>query len=166
MERLEIDKRTVNLIEVLNKAGNRKRFKLLIVGKGPLRDQVDQKIEEYHLEDRVTILDRVPFDDMWKIYRMSDYYINMSTAEIFGMAIMEAVYYGTSVAARRALGPSLTLKGLRGHCLCDSDDDIVDWICGPYPSEEELDESSAKMLAGFSWERCAKDFLKTVQASL
>lgn len=173
--RLEIDKRTVKLIEVLDRAlqreksealsGNEeaKSFRLLIVGRGPLREQVDQKIRELGLESRVTILDRVPFDDMWKIYRMSDYYINMSTAEIFGMAVMEAVYYGTSVAARRALGPNLTLKGLRGHCLCESDEAVVEWICGAYPSEEELDESSIKMLENFSWKRCADAFLSKVR---
>jgi 1,2-diacylglycerol 3-alpha-glucosyltransferase len=180
--RLETDKRTVNLIEVLDRAVHRagadraaaehggtgpeqKDFRLLIVGKGPLREQVDQKIRECGLEDRVTILDRVPFDDMWKIYRMSDYYINMSTVEIFGMAVMEAVYYGASVAARRALGPNLTLNGLSGHCLCECDEDIVEWICGPYPSDEDLDESSRKILADFSWRRCAEAFLSKIRTS-
>ena len=160
--RMEIDKRTADLIEVLHKAGDRKKFRLLLVGRGPLRPQVDQKIRECGLEDRVTILDRVPFDDMWKIYRLSDYYINMSTAEIFGMAIMEAVYYGTSVAARDALGPRLTLKGLRGHCLCESDDAVIEWICGPYPSREDLDESSRKIIADFSWKKCADEYLRII----
>ena len=160
--RMEIDKRTADLIEVLHKAGDRKKFRLLLVGRGPLRPQVDQKISEYGLEDRVKILDRVPFDDMWKIYHMSDYYINMSTAEIFGMAIMEAVYYGTSVAARKALGPSLTLRGLRGHCLCESDDAVIEWICGPYPSVEDLDESSQKIIADFSWKKCADEYLRII----
>ncbi len=167
--RMEIDKRPVDLIEVLEharkKGRERKNFRLLIVGKGPLREQVLQKIREFGLEDRVTVIDRVPFDDMWKIYRMSDYYINMSTAEIFGMAIMEAVYYGTSVAARKALGPDLTLRGLCGHCLCESDDDVVEWICGPYPSEEELDESSQRIIENFSWKRCADAFLNTIGKS-
>ena len=163
--RMEIDKRTDKLIEVLNRAKDQKKFRLLFVGKGPLRELVDQKIREYGLESRVTILDRVPFSDMWKIYRLSDYYINMSTEEIFGMAIMEAVYYGASVAARRAIGPNLTLKGLRGHCLCESDDAVVNWICGPYPSQEELDESSRRMIINFSWERCARAFLSKVQAA-
>jgi len=164
--RMEIDKRITDLIEVLNKAADRKNFRLLLVGRGPLREQVDQKIRECGLEDRVTILDRVPFDDMWKIYRLSDYYINMSTAEIFGMAIMEAVYYGTSVAARDALGPRLTLKGLRGHCLCESDDAVIEWICGPYPSREDLDESSRKIIADFSWKKCAEEYLRIINETV
>ncbi len=160
--RIEIDKRTPQLIEVLNQAKDRKKFRLLFVGKGPLREQVDQKIKEYGLEKRVLILDRVPFSDMWKIYRASDYYINMSTEEIFGMAIMEAVYYGVSVAARRAIGPNLTLHGLRGHCLCEDDQAVVNWICGPYPAAEDLEESSRKMIDTFSWKNCAGKFLDVV----
>lgn len=164
--RMEIDKRTTDLIEVLYKARDRKKFRLLLVGRGPLREQVDQKIREYGLQDRVTILDRVPFDDMWKIYRLSDYYINMSTVEIFGMAIMEAVYYGASVAARKALGPSLTLNGLRGHCLCESDDAVIEWICGPYPSGKDLDESSQKIITNFSWKKCAEEYLRIIDETV
>ena len=75
---------------------------------------------------------------------MSDYYLNMNKGEIFGMAIMEAVYYKTSVAAIRALGPSVTLKDMKGHKLCENDDEMAEWITGPYPSEKDLQESSEK----------------------
>ena len=68
---------------------------------------------------------------MWEIYEMSDYYLNMNKGEIFGMAIMEAVYYKTSVAAIRALGPSVTLKDMKGHKLCENDDEMAEWITGP-----------------------------------
>lgn len=91
---------------------------------------------------------------------MSDYYLNMNKGEIFGMAIMEAVYYKTSVAAIRALGPSVTLKDMKGHKLCENDDEMAEWITGPYPSEKDLQESSEKMAATFTWDRCADAFLQ------
>ena len=69
------------------------------------------------LEKEVKIYPNVPYEKMWEIYEMSDYYLNMNKGEIFGMAIMEAVYYKTSVAAIRALGPSVTLKDMKGHKL-------------------------------------------------
>jgi hypothetical protein len=84
--------------------------------------------------------------------------------EIFGMAIMEAMYYHASVAAIRAMGPSITLKGMRGHCLCDTDADIERWITGPYPTEEELAESAAKVVENFSWKPCAKAFVRMVES--
>ena len=44
------------------------------------------------------------------VYAVQDVSLSIGKGEIFGMAIMEAVYYCTSVAAYRAIGPSVTLK--------------------------------------------------------
>lgn len=35
----------------------------------------------------------VKYDEMWQIHYIADYFVNLRTDEIFGMAIMEAVYY-------------------------------------------------------------------------
>ena len=145
--RLEEDKRPFDLLKVFMNVRDRKKF-------------------EYGIGDEVKIFDRVPYTDMWKIYTVSDYYLNMSEVEIFGMAIMEAMYYRCSVAARRAIGPSLTLKGMRGHRLCDSDAEIEDWITGPYPPEEELAESAEKIVMDFSWRPCAKAFIQQIEAQM
>ncbi len=161
--RLEEDKRPLELLKLFNNVRDRKKFRLLIVGKGQMRGQMDEKIQEYGIADKVKILDRVPYDSMWKIYTAADYYVNMSEVEIFGMAIMEAMYYHTSVAARRAIGPSLTLKGMRGHCLCDTDADIERWITADYPSDAELTESAGKVVTDFSWNPCARAFIKQIE---
>lgn len=161
--RLEEDKRPLDLIKILADVKGKKNFKLLMVGKGALRQAVDEAVAQHGLEKDVQILDRVPYADMWKIYTAADYYLNLSEVEIFGMAIMEAMYYRTSVAAIRAMGPSLTLKGMRGHCLCDSDADIERWITAPYPSEEELAESAGKVVRDFSWRPCAEAFVREVE---
>ena len=163
VSRLEEDKRPFDLLKIFENVRGRKKFKLLIVGKGPLREEIDGKIAEMGAQDEIKIIDSVPYDNMWKIYTVSDYYINMSKREIFGMAIMEAVFYRTSVAAADAMGPSITLKGMRGHKLCMSDEEIEAWITGPYPSEEELAESAEKVVTDFSWRRTAEAFVKQVE---
>ncbi len=161
--RLEEDKRPLDLLEIFNHIKNQKKFKLLIVGKGPLRQEMDKKIAEYGIGDVVKIIDRVPYEEMWKIYTMSDYFINLNDGEIFGMAIMEAVYYETSVAACLAPGPSVTLKGMDGHCLCRDDREVEAWLTGEYPSEKDLAESSRKMIRNFNWNRCADTFAAIVE---
>ena len=162
--RLDHDKRTLDLLRIFHEVRGKKKFRLLIVGEGELRGAVDEKIAEYGIGDEVTILDRVPYEDMWKIYVLSDYYLNLSRTEIFGMAIMEAVYYHTSVAAVKAIGPSLTLKGKKGHRLCETDAEIIDWILGAYPAEQDLRESAEKIIREFSWERTASAFIGLVEA--
>ena len=97
------------------------------------------------------------------VHAVQDVSLLIGKGEIFGMAIMEAVYYCTSVAAYRAIGPSVTLKDMKGHALCDDDDVIAQWLLAPYPSRQELEESAAKVARDFSWERCARAFLDIVQ---
>ena len=160
--RLDHDKRTMDLLRLFHDVRGKKKFRLLIVGEGELREAVDQKIRAYGIEGEVTILDRVPYEDMWKVYTIADYYLNLSRTEIFGMAIMEAVYYQTSVAAIQAIGPSLTLKGKRGHRLCETDEQIEEWILGDYPPQEALAESGEKIIREFSWDVTAKAFLQKV----
>ena len=161
--RLEPEKRPLELLEMLYRMKDRKRFRLLLVGEGILRQDVDRKIEEYGMENEVKIFDRVPYGEMWKIYTASDYFVNMNRSEIFGMAVMEAVYYETSVAAIKAPGPSITLDGMEGHCLCRDDQEIEQWLTGKYPPEEVLTESAEKMEKKFSWNRCADTFIAIVE---
>ena len=161
--RLEEDKRPLELLQLFRNIQDKKKFRLLIVGKGPMRAQMDEKIRAYGIENKVKILDRVPYEDMWKIYTAADYYVNMSKVEIFGMAIMEAMYYHTSVAAIKAIGPSMTLKGMRGHALCETDADIERFLIAPHPDEEALRESAEKVVENFSWKPCAQAFIRQIE---
>ncbi len=163
VSRLEEEKRPLDLIEIFTHIKDRKKFRLLLIGEGVLRQEVDKKIAENHLSDVVKIIDRVPYEEMWKIYTISDYFINLCKGEIFGMAIMEAVYYDTSVAAVIARGPSITLEDMGGHCLCRDDNEIEQWLTAEYPSESVLKESSEKMIRKFSWDKCADLFAAIVQ---
>lgn len=160
VSRLSWEKRPLELIDLFLQVKGKKKFKLIIVGNGPLEEELNEKIRKNGLEKEVKIYPNVSYEKMWEIYEMSDYYLNMNKGEIFGMAIMEAVYYKTSVAAIRALGPSVTLKDMKGHKLCENDDEMAEWITGPYPSEKDLQESSEKMASTFTWDRCADAFLQ------
>lgn len=163
VSRLEDEKRPLDLIEIFTHIKDKKKFRLLLIGEGVLRQEVDKKIAENHLSDVVKIIDRVPYEEMWKVYTISDYFINLCKGEIFGMAIMEAVYYEASVAAVIARGPLITLKDMSGHCLCRDDKEIEKWLTAEYPSESILKESSEKMIRKFSWDRCADAFAAIVK---
>lgn len=160
--RMEAEKRPLELLELFARLHGNGPFRLLLVGDGPLGSAADRKIQELGLERAVLRLRRVPYPDMWKLYRVSDYFVNMNRGEIFGMAVMEAVYYGVSVAAIAAPGPSVTLAGLEGHCLCQTEDAIARWILGPRPTAEQLERSSRRLTERFTWDRCAQAFTHLV----
>lgn len=71
--------------------------------------------------------------------------------------------YCTSVAAINALGPSVTLKDMEGHKICNTDEELAQWLAAPYPSRDVLEQSAAKMARTFTWERCARAFLQIVE---
>lgn len=164
VSRLSPEKRPLELIDIFMKVRSEKRFRLIIVGNGKLYEPLKAKIDDCGVEDEVRIYENVPYEDMWEIYVMSDYYLNLNKGEIFGMAIMESVYYCTSVAAINALGPSVTLKGMKGHKICNTDKELAEWLSAPYPSREVLEESADKMAKTFTWERCAKAFVAKVSS--
>jgi len=161
--RLEEEKRPLELLDIFDRVKDRKPFKLLLVGEGPLEAEVEKKIQTLGLTEQVKRIRRVPYQDIWQIYAISDYFVNLSPGEIFGMAIMEAVYYRCSVAATVAPGPTQILGGLQGHCVCQDDRQIEDWLCGAYPSQEELAASAETLCQRFSWDHCADTFLSIVQ---
>lgn len=162
--RLEAEKRPLELVEMFGRIQQEKKFRLLIVGEGTLRGALDDKIRELGLQEKVKVIPRVPYEKMWELYTLSDYFLNLNRGEIFGMAVMEAVYYCASVAASDALGPRTTLNGMKGHIVCRDDNQMETWLKGPYPSDAELMESSEKMIRQFSWNRCAEVFLQLAEA--
>ncbi|MDO4960870.1 MAG: glycosyltransferase [Eubacteriales bacterium] len=164
VSRLEHEKRPLELLDIFDRIKDKKKFKLIIVGKGSLVDEVKAKAERI-APGSVRVLSGVPYNEMWKIYTMSDYYVNMSIYEIFGMAIMEAVYYCASVAAITAPGPRITLKDMKGHKICETDEEIEEWLLKDHPDESVLKASSEKMLRDFSWRRCAEAFVGIVNSS-
>lgn len=159
--RMETEKRPFDMLSIFRDIRDRKSFRLLFVGEGPLKAELEKKIEENGLSNDVKMIDRVPYSDIWKLYTMSDYFICLNKNEIFGMAIMEAIYYETSVAALiSAPGPRLILKDMKGHRLCTDDNEIEAWFSGGYPRKDELKESSDMITEKFEWDRCAEAFLE------
>ena len=165
VSRLSFEKRPLELVDLFSRIRGKKPFRLIIVGDGEEKEALKEKIRSYGLEKEVRLYEQVPYEQMWEIYRISDYYLNMNQGEIFGMAVMEAVYYGVSVAAADAPGPRITLKGMKGHKICASDKEMEDWVLEPYPSEKDLKESAEKMAESFTWDTCANAFLRVIRGS-
>ena len=51
--------------------------------------------------------------------------MNLNTHEIFGMAILEAMYYENVVVALRAPGPELIIENERTGYLCEDEESLI-----------------------------------------
>lgn len=101
------------------------KLRLCMIGTGELENEVKAAVADAGIGDAVTLLSRVPNQEIWEFYRMSCCYVNLNRHEIYGMAILEAMYYECPVVAFHAPGPDFLLDG--GCCgrLCGSDEDML-----------------------------------------
>ncbi len=111
-------------MDIYREVRRQKPCKLLLVGEGIQSDELKARIAACEWAADIILIDRIPNDQIWKIYAAADYFVNLCRTEIFGMAILEAMYYEVSVAALVAPGPSVTLQDMPGHKLCRDYEDV------------------------------------------
>lgn len=129
--------------------------RLLMVGDGYMLGDVRKMVQELNLNDCVKIIPKVPYEDMWKIHYIADCFVNLCRREIFGMALLEAAFYETQIAAYHAAGPDAILTGAKGHYLCDTPDEIIKALVSKETYKKEIHEFSEKMLSIYTWATCA-----------
>lgn len=121
--RMTAEKQPLKMIELFKRIYEYDdQYRLLMVGQGELSEAAETAIKRSGLNSVVSIHKKVPNDKMWELYRLSECYVNLNTHEIFGMAILEAMYYESTVIALDAPGPSFIIEnGVSGY-VCDTDD--------------------------------------------
>lgn len=151
-------------------------LRLCMIGTGELEDAVKAAVADAKLTEAVTLLPRVSNKDMWEFYRMSCCYINLNHHEIYGMAILEAMYYECPVAAIHAPGPDFILGSGRFGRLCSSKDELFSAILALSTSSDAgggvnssvitntgspdsvTAAARSRVLSEFLWERCLPEF--------
>lgn len=152
--RLIEEKQPVRMIEIfaeiLKVDAN---YKLLMVGSGELRETVNAKIKELGIQNKVQILEQIPNSDIWELYRFSEAFINLNQQEIFGMAILEAMYYGCKVVAWKAPGPNYIItENKTGYLVSNNAQMIEDIVNGKDVSKA----SHQKIVNEFTWDNMAE----------
>jgi len=116
-------------------------LRLVMVGRGPLRNVVEQKIDSLGLKGSISIIDFIPNSEIPNIYRASDCFVLPSLNEGLPRTILEAMACGIPV-------------------VCTKLPQLVDIVrsCGllvPSRDPESLADAVAKILSN---ERLAKRF--------
>ncbi len=147
------EKRPLQMIELfadILKSG--KTCKLLMVGTGPLENEVENAIEQYGIGEHIKRIDKIPNSDIWELYRIAEAFVNLNQQEIFGMAILEAMYYGCKVVAWKAPGPNLIIKDKITGNLVNSEEEAIEAIF----DEHEVGEAAhERIVKEFTWNTMA-----------
>jgi 1,2-diacylglycerol 3-alpha-glucosyltransferase len=129
-------------------------YRLLMVGNGELKSNVITAIDTFKIKNKVQLIDQIPNSEVWKLYRMSDVFVNLNQQEIFGMAILEAMYYACKVVAWKAPGPSLIVENGKSGWIVESNQETIEKIKDvTYLG----DEAHNRVINKFMWDSTAKE---------
>lgn len=123
-------------------------------------DKFRNRIQGEGLSNRFTFLPRVPNIQIHKYYRAVDFVVNFNQHEIFGMAILEAMYQGATVVARRAPGPEFIIEDKKSGYLAASLDEMAQLVCG---SKIDAGSPHNRVIDNFSWDSTASIILNQLK---
>lgn len=123
--RLNREKGVLNLIESVPILKNT-NYEFILVGDGAEKDRIIEFIEEYHLQDRITLLgfvDRARMVELMNSFRML---IIPSYTEGLPNVLLEAMACGTPVAATAVGGiPDVIDDGRNGYLMRDNNPNTI-----------------------------------------
>lgn len=129
--------------------------KLIIAGRGPLREQVEARIKELGLGERITLIDWLPYQQIPRAARLSESLLLASTDDQWGLIINEALAAGASVlVSNRAGAHELVQNNVNGYTFDPHNTEHLTKLLrqlGTNPGEVERLRSGAKeSMAHFS----------------
>ncbi len=97
-------------------------FQLSLVGEGPLKESYRQFVKENHLENQVTVVGGLNYQQLRVLYRKHDFVVQAAISEGFGKVPIEGFFHGLiPVLNQSALAPYMVDNGKRGF-LFDATD--------------------------------------------
>ena len=145
--RLEVDKNIDLLLKAIHKIGDKSKFKVLIVGRGKNDKALQRLSKKLKLTDRVIFTGRVDDEDLEKMYSLADIYLATGSAELQGIAVMEAMTAGLPVLAINAIAlPELVQDGVNGYLFEKKVNDLAEKIIKILKEKKNWGKMSANSL--------------------
>lgn len=108
--------------DALNIAYPNKDFHLTYIGDGHLIETIKQKVDSYQLQHQVSILGRIPRDQIVAEYDKADCMVMISRGEAYGLVYLEAMARGCiTIASKREGFDGVIVDGVNGY-LCNAGD--------------------------------------------
>ena len=139
---------------------------LILVGDGPMRGVISARIDELGLEN-VIMTGPLGQEELPAIYRQSDVFLLASDYEIYGMVLLEALYFGVPCVTTKTAGGVDIIGANRAGQVVDGYR-LEDWVEAIYGANKIGEtENIQKRLANlvdseFSWTYIAKQYLTYV----
>lgn len=121
--KVEERRKPIFCIDVYRKVkAKNKQCCLVYVGQGPMIGKVHDYVVTHGVED-VHFVDRIPQNELPSLYAESSLFILPTRYEIFGMVLMEAMYFGCPVITYKAAGPLDVISNSEDGIVMDTFDE-------------------------------------------
>lgn len=156
----------INTFSKVNKENS--NTKLLIIGKGTeeYEKMCTNLIRKDKLEDKIIIIKQINQDSIKEIYKLMDIFLLATSYEIFGMVLLEAMYYGIPVITTYNGGSSAMIKNGYNGYICDKLDielwaNIILNIMKDESKRKIISENAIKTIKdNFLWDKLSNEFIK------
>jgi 1,2-diacylglycerol 3-alpha-glucosyltransferase len=137
-------------------------YRLIIIGAGHMHEEIQKYIKDNNLHNSINLVGRVPYHQISDYMGLCDCLINLSNIEIFGMSIIEAMYYRKIVVAHTAPGPNEIIEhGINGYLIDSYNlDNWKNTIVKAMTEQESIGKHARdSILNKFTWDLLSDEFL-------
>lgn len=138
---------------------------LVIVGDGLLRESTAEAIVRKGLDKRCTLTGKLAQDRLPSLYRQSSVFLLASDYEIFGMVILEAMYFGLPVISSLTAGSQTLIDNMSDGIIIEHKDASLwaDTISSLLKDRQTLtslsNKAKYKMDSSLTWNKAADQFI-------
>ncbi len=139
---------------------------LLIVGKGPARDDIGSLVAELGMEDRVVFTGFVPDEELPRFYNAADVAVSASRFETQGLSILEAMASGKTVACRNGRAFAEIVRDGENGYLFDDEEGCREAILRALDAPEEVRRASYMTALENSRERSVERYVEAYRLAI
>lgn len=152
----------VFIISLLNRLCEDSNIGLVLIGDGPEKDGVERHIVSLGLKDRVYYLKSVPNESIAQYFQEADFFVLPSDHEIFGMVVLESLYFMVPVIAKNTPGPSDIIKNA-AHGMILTTLDLEQWshACRKYMGNKSNRKVELRdyVMLNYNWAHAAESYV-------
>lgn len=139
---------------------------LVMIGKGPLRKSIINRIKHEGLEDKILTYEAIPNKNLVSIYERTNVFLLPTTYEIYGMVVMESLAYGVPVISTPEAGPEYLLSDKKYGTCAPLDVErwlaLIDYYLNNQNTEACRKERADYINQHFRWPLIAEKYIKII----
>lgn len=138
-------------------------YVLLMVGNGPMQEQLKIQCHDMELDERCFFLGKLGQEKLVSLYTMASLFLLASNYEIYGMVIMEAMYFGLPVISSLTAGSETLIETGKDGCIISDFDEnkwanVIKDITTKGALEIMSENARIKVLNELLWDKAVEKF--------